>query len=155
MVNGNSYLCLVKYKHKEKLLVSSHIEQKRRECMIMLNKTKDINIEKVLKKYSPSEKREVIKAFDKLKNLIDTEESYGTMFEQIFNNETIKYDILGSGFYTFKAQGRDRSQMRLLYHFTRLANGEYNLQLHKVYIKRKSGKEYMTEFASYVEEYAR
>lgn len=155
MVNGNSYLCLVKYKHKEKLLVSSHIEQKRRECMIMSDKTKDINIEKVLKKYSPSEKREVIKAFDKLKNLIDTEESYGTMFEQIFNNETIKYDILGSGFYTFKAQGRDRSQMRLLYHFSRLANGEYDLQLHKAYIKRRSGKEYMSEFASYVEEYAR
>lgn len=123
--------------------------------MIMEKKSKDTSIEKILKKYSPSEKREVIKAFGKLKSLIDTEESYGIMFENIYNNDTIKYDILGSGFYTFKAQGKDRSQIRLLYHFTRLENGEYTLQLHKVYFKRRTGKEYLNEFALYVEEYAR
>lgn len=50
--------------------------------------------EKVLKKYSTTERCEIIKVFDKLKNMIETEENYGTRFEYIFNNDSIKYDIL-------------------------------------------------------------
>lgn len=113
-----------------------------------------INNKKVLKKYSPSEKKEIEKAFEKLHKMIDVEESYGVPFEKIFNNDTIKYDILGGGFYTFKSQGRDRSQIRILYKFIREKQGEYNLEMHMVYIKRRTDKEYMKDFANYVANYA-
>lgn len=85
--------------------------------------------------------------------MIQIEESYGNAFEKIYNNETLKYDILGNGFHTFKYQGRDRSQIRLLYRFIRKENGDYEIQLHKVYIKRRNTKEYMKTFEGYVKEY--
>lgn len=108
---------------------------------------------KVLKKYSPSERKEILKAFDKLRQLIDTEESYGCSFEKIFNNDSIKYDVFQHNFFTFKSQGRDRSQIRILYKFVRGTQGDYDLELHMVRIKRRNDKEYMKEFADYVANY--
>ena len=113
---------------------------------------KEKNI-KLLKKYSPTERQEILKVFDKLKKKIDTEEYYGIHFEKIYNNDSIKYDIFKEGFYTFKAQGKDRSQIRILYRFVRNADGKYDIQLHDVYIKRRNTKEYMNEFKEYVEDY--
>lgn len=54
-----------------------------------------------IKKYSHSEKQEIAQVFEKLNQMISTEEKYGISFEKIFNNETLKYDVLGHGFYTF------------------------------------------------------
>lgn len=110
---------------------------------------------KVLKKYSPNEICEIIKVFDKLKNMIETEEYYGTRFENIYNNDSIKYDVFKGGFYTFKAQGKDRSQIRILYRFIRNEDGKYDVHMHRVYIKRRNTKEYMNEFSTYVDNYIR
>ena len=107
-----------------------------------------------LKKYSPSEKREIEKAFEKLKTLIETEERYGIPFEKIFNNETVKYSVLGNGFYTFKAHGKDKAQIRILYKFIRKTMQEFELEMHMVWIKRKNNKDYIREFQRYVDYYA-
>lgn len=115
----------------------------------MANTQKD-----VVKKFSPSEKREIFKTFDKLREMISAEEQYGTPFEKVFNNEVLKYDILGHDFYTFKAHGRDKSQIRILYKFIRKAKCEFDLEMHMVSIKRRNDKDYMKEFQRYVECYA-
>lgn len=73
--------------------------------------------------------------------------------EEYLNNETLKYDVLGNGFYTFKAHGRDKSQIRLLYRFIRISEQKFEVELHMVAIKRKTSKDYMKEFQSYVECY--
>lgn len=119
----------------------------------MMEKQTTIVCQKELKKASPSEKREILHAFDKLCNMIQIEESYGNAFEKIYNNDTLKYDILGNGFHTFKCQGRDRSQIRLLYRFVRKENKEFEIQLHKAYMKRRNTKEYMKIFEEYVKKY--
>ncbi len=103
-----------------------------------------------MKKCSPSEKREITKAFQKLKEMILIEEQYGIPFEKIFNNETLKYDVFGHGFYTFKAHGKDKAQIRILYKFIRLSKQKFELELHMVSIKRRNDKDYMKEFHRYV-----
>lgn len=119
----------------------------------MTMKNENISSEKVLKKFSPCERREILKAFQKLYQLIETEEASGCSFETLFNNAQIKYDIFGSNFFTFKSQGRDRSQIRILYKFRRESNGEFHLELHRVFIKRRDSKEYIKDFAKYVQKY--
>ena len=125
--------------HKKERFVMANVIVKENECM---------------KKYSPSEKREIEKALEKLKTMITTEEQYGVPFEKIFNNESVKYDVFGKNFYTFKAHGRDKAQIRILYKFIRKSIKEFDLELHLVAIKRKNDKEYMKEFQRYVDCYA-
>lgn len=103
-----------------------------------------------MKKYSASEIREINKAFKKLKRMIAVKEQYGIPFEKIFNDETLKYDVLGNGFYTFKAHGRDKAQIRILYKFIRMPEQEFEVEMHMVLIKRRTDNEYMKEFQHYV-----
>ena len=103
-----------------------------------------------IKKYSPSEKREIEKAFDKLKQMIAVKEQYGIPFEKIFNDEAIKYDTFSKGFYTFKAHGRDKAQIRILYKFVRMSEEKFEVEMHMVLIKRRTDKEYIKEFERYV-----
>lgn len=112
------------------------------------------NENKCMKKYSPNEKREIMKAFEKLRKMISIKENYGVPFEKIFNDETLKYDILGKDFYVYKAHGRDRAQIRILYKFIRKAEKKFELELHLVEIKRRTNKEYLKEFQEYVRCYA-
>ena len=116
--------------------------------------TVNFNWNKCIKKYSPSERREIIKACEKLKNMIAVEKEYGVSFERIFNNESLKYDVLGKGFYTFKAQGRDKAQIRILYKFVRKTMQDFELEIHMVSIKRRNDNTYMKEFQRYVDCYA-
>lgn len=111
------------------------------------------NENECIKKYSPSERKEIIKAFEKLKNMIMVEEQSGVPFEKIFNNESLKYDILGKGFYTFKAHGRDKIQIRILYKFIRKAMKDFELEIHMVFIKRRNDNTYMKKFQKYVDCY--
>ena len=111
------------------------------------------SLEKVLKNYTPNEKRCILKAFDKLKKMIATEESYGTRFENIYNNDAIKYDVYKGDFYAFKSKGCDNTQIRILYRFIRYDDLNYDIQMHKVYIKRRNTKEYLNVFTDYVENY--
>ena len=117
-------------------------------------KKKNNKEKECMKKYSPSERREIDKAFEKLKQMIAVKEQSGIPFEKIFNNETLKYDVLGNGFYTFKAHGRDRAQIRILYKFVRMSEQKYEIEMHMISIKRRTDKEYMKEFQRYVASYA-
>lgn len=115
---------------------------------------KDWDTYKCMKKYSPNERKEILKAFEKLKQMIEVKEQYGVSFEQIFNNEIIKYDILGKGFYTFKAHGKDNAQIRILYRFIRKAERQFELEMHLVSIKRRTDKQYIKNFEKYVKCYS-
>lgn len=109
--------------------------------------------QKVVKKFSPDERKEINKAFDKLKYLIAENERYGIRFEYIYNDDSIKYDILGKGFYSFKARGKDRTQIRILYKFERTSKESYKLEMHMVVIKRRNDKAYIKDFQDYVNNY--
>ena len=105
-----------------------------------------------LKKYDIKEQELINRAMKKLERQINTLESTGTPFEKIFNNDAIKYDILGKGFYTYKFVAENSSQLRILYRFVREKNG-FILECHKVEIKRRSGKGYIKDFEEYVKNY--
>ena len=128
-----------------------------------------------MKKYSPSERKEILKAFEKLQKMIVTEERYGIPFEKIFNNASVKHDVFGNGFYTFKAHGRDKAQIRILYKFIRKTMEDFErsrettfvhekvaivdseclfcLEMHMVSIKRRNDNAYMEDFQRYVDCY--
>ena len=106
-----------------------------------------------MKKHDPKEQELIIRAMNKLENQINVIESGGTRFEKIFNNDAIKYDILGKGFYTYKFVAENSSQLRLLYRFVRKENGDFVLECHRVEIKRRSGKDYTKKFEEYVKNY--
>lgn len=105
------------------------------------------------KKLTPSQKQETQKALTKLNHLISEEAQAGVPFERIFNNDVIKYDTFQKGFYTFKARGRDRSQIRILYKFVRHSMDTYHIEVHKVSFKRRNSKDYIREFQRYVDNY--
>lgn len=89
------------------------------------------------------------KAMQKLERQIKELEANGKPFERLFNNETIKYDVLGKNFFTYKFRGDDSSQLRILYRFVRNKNGTFDIECHKIAVKRRSGKEYIKEFEAY------
>lgn len=110
------------------------------------------------KELTKEERKVVDMAMDKLRTLINTIEATGTPFEKIFNNDVIKYDVLGHNFFTFKYKGPSSTQARILYRFNRINEQSYTLDIHKVYIKRKDfnkGKsnEYIRIFENYVNNY--
>lgn len=91
----------------------------------------------------------------KLRTMIDQFESYGTPFEKICNNDTIKYDVLGKGFYVFKHLYKGRTQLRILYQFIRNEDQTFELKVHRVYCKRKSNSAtqalYLKQFKHYID----
>lgn len=104
------------------------------------------------KKFDVKERELINRAMLKLEKQITVIENGGTAFEKIFNNDAIKYDVLGYGFYTFKFVAENSSQLRILYRFVR-ENDSFVLECHKVEIKRRSGKEYIRKFEDYVKTY--
>lgn len=106
-----------------------------------------------LKKFDIKEQELINRAMNKLDRQISVIENSGTPFEKIFNNDAIKYDILGKGFYTYKFVAENSSQLRLLYRFVRQEDRSYILECHKAEIKRRSGKEYIKKFEEYVKNY--
>lgn len=105
-----------------------------------------------LKKFDIKEQELINRAMKKLERQITTLESTGTPFEKLFNNEAIKYDVLGKGFYTYKFVAENSSQLRILYRFVREEN-DFILECHKVEVKRRSGKGYIKDFEEYVKNY--
>lgn len=106
-----------------------------------------------VKKLDNKEKELVDRALNKLERQIDVIEETGTPFEKIFNNDSIKYDILGKSFYTYKFVAENSSQIRILYRFVRNTDNSYDLECHRVEVKRRSGKEYIKKFENYVKGY--
>lgn len=68
-----------------------------------------------IKKESKELQREIIKAATKLGNKIVQFYESGVCFNNIYNAENIKYDKHGDCFFTYKAHGRNKTQLRLLY----------------------------------------
>ncbi len=106
-----------------------------------------------LKKLDNKEIELVDRALNKLEKQIDIIESTGTPFEKIFNNDSIKYDVLGKNFFTYKFVAENSSQIRILYRFVRNEDNSYIIECHKVEVKRRSGKEYIKKFEEYVKTY--
>ena len=107
-----------------------------------------VYIGKVIKKASSNEKRAIEKGMKKLCEKIEQNERQGIRFEKIFNDDTIKYDVLGNSFFTFKSTNQEMP-LRILYRFNRTVDG-FDLEVHKVYQKKYNDKRYMSEFAEYV-----
>ncbi len=105
------------------------------------------------KKVSPTLKKDIEKALDKLKYLILEKEMHGEHFEKIFNNPTIKYDVFPKNFYTFKYHCHDSAQLRLLYRFVRADNGHVTIELHNFYLKKQNNKQYIKTFDSFVRKF--
>ena len=105
------------------------------------------------KKLDNKEKELVDRALNKLDKQIRIIESTGIPFEKIFNNDSIKYDVLGKSFYTYKFIAENSSQIRILYRFVRKDQNDYDIECHKVEVKRRSGKEYIKKFEEYVKAY--
>lgn len=93
-----------------------------------------------VKKFDNKEQELINRALKKLERQITTFESTGTPFEKIFNNDAIKYDVLGKGFYTYKFVAENSSQLRILYRFVRTENG-FDIECHKVEVKEEVEKD--------------
>lgn len=102
------------------------------------------------KKLDYKEKELTNRALKKLEKQIEQFESTGTPFEKIFNNDSIKYDVLGKGFYTYKFVAENSSQLRILYRFVRNEDNSWNIECHKVEVKRRTNKDYIKKFEEYV-----
>ena len=98
------------------------------------------------KKISPSLKREIDSALNKLIFLISEKETYGENFEKIFNNPSIKYDVFPDNFYTFKYHCHDSAQLRLLYRFIRNKDNTITIELHDFHHKKSNDKKYIKNF---------
>lgn len=107
---------------------------------------------KEYEKVNPELKKSIDKGMERLISLIKGKEENGEPFEKIFNNETIKYDVLSERFFTFKAHGPDSTQLRLLYEFKRDGN-DTHIILHKFFEKRRTNNKYITIFREYVKNY--
>lgn len=70
--------------------------------------------EKKIKKENNELQRAIIKATKELGNKIIQFYKSGVVFNQIFNVDSIKYDKHGNCF-TYKAHGKNKSQLRILY----------------------------------------
>ncbi|WP_286077046.1 hypothetical protein [Thomasclavelia cocleata] len=107
-----------------------------------------VNMDTLNQKVDRKTRQLTEKAMAKLDTQIKTLEEGGVKFEKLFNNDAIKYDVLGKNFFTYKFRGDDSSQLRVLYRFVR--NDEsFVVECHKVEVKRRSGKGYIKEFESY------
>ena len=95
-------------------------------------------------KASPSLRKDIDKALEKLVYLIEEQDNYGIPFEKIFNNDTIKYDCLDNNFFTFKFS-KGSIQLRLLYRFVRLQEDSV-IELHDFHHKNRDDKSYIKEF---------
>lgn len=104
------------------------------------------------KKFDIKELELINRAMKKLERQITVMENSGTAFEKIFNNDAIKYDVLGKDFYTYKFVAENSSQLRILYRFVRNEDN-FTLECHKVEVKRRSGKSYIQKFEEYVKNY--
>lgn len=107
-----------------------------------------IFIKKNFKKTSEDMRRATEKSIQKLISKIEQYESSGTPFEKIFNDDSVKYDVLGNNFFTMKAQST-QMPLRILYKFNRDENHGFTIEVHHTHIKKHNNKEYMREFATY------
>lgn len=102
-------------------------------------------------KESKETQKTILDAMHALYDRIHDYEKVGTAFEQIFNDDKVKYDQQGQ-FFVYKS-ARSNLQLRILYAYfsAETADGsESILLIEDHFIKKKNNKEYLRQF-----EYAR
>ena len=82
----------------------------------------------------------ILDAMHALYDRIRDYEKAGTTFEQIFNDDKVKYDQQGQ-FFVYKS-ARGNLQLRILYAYF----SEGVLLIEDVFIKKKNNKEYLRQF---------
>ena len=100
-----------------------------------------------IKKTSKSEMMFLEKGLKKLISKITLYEEAGVPFEKICNDDSIKYDIFGNNFFTYKIQ-TTQMPLRVLYRFIRNDKNNFVIEVHRIYQKHK-GKEYIKNFENY------
>lgn len=108
---------------------------------------KVIYIESNLKKVPFDKRRFLEKAVNKLVSKISLYARNGIEFENIFNDDSVKYDILPNDFYTYKFQ-TTQFPLRLLYKVKR-TNKDFIIEIHKAQFKQNNNKGYIREFTDY------
>lgn len=106
-----------------------------------------IYMDKNFKKVNADEMRAIKKGVDKLRDKIAQYEHDGIPFEQIYNDDSVKYDVLGNNYYTYKAQTQ-RFPLRILYKYIREGKDGI-LQIHMSYLKKYNDKRYIDTFSQY------
>lgn len=112
------------------------------------NMYKVIYIEPNLKKVTSEKRRFLEKAVNKLVSKILLYAKCGIKFENIFNDDSIKYDILPNNFYTYKFQ-TTQFPLRLLYKVIRTEENNLIIEIHKAKFKQNNNKQYIREFTDY------
>lgn len=106
-----------------------------------------VYVDRCTKKSSNNLRTLMNKGLDKLIRRINEYEANGISFECICNDDTVKYDILGNGFFTYKIQ-TTQLPLRILYRFVRTEDG-YTIEVHQIYKKGKDNKKYIKDFSQY------
>ena len=99
------------------------------------------------KKGNIAEIKTIEKAVKKLKNTLEAYSMNGISFEKIFNDDTVKHNCLANDMYVYKFLAQDRSQLRLLYHFSRIDAENAEVEIITYYMKRNdTGAAYKKHF---------
>ena len=89
---------------------------------------------------SKETQKTILDAMHALYDRIHDYEKVGTAFEQIFNDDKVKYDQQGQ-FFVYKS-ARGNLQLRILYAYF----GDGVLLIEDQFIKKKNNKEYLRQF---------
>lgn len=85
-------------------------------------------------------KRAIIKASEELGAKIIQFYESGVCFNNIYNAENIKYDKHGDCFFTYKAHGKNKTQLRLLYSCVQTDDTTYIIVIDYIEKERQSIK---------------
>lgn len=96
-----------------------------------------------LKKESNDIQRAITNSMNNLSRRIEAYRENGVSFENIYNDDKVKYDKHGN-LYTFKDQ-KNNVQIRLLYSYTTI-NNKPALIIVDYYVKKKNNKQYINMF---------
>ena len=118
-------------------------------------KLKIINLcEKKIKKESMDFQRNFIQSITELgRKIISKYEINGENFNNIFNDNSIKYDKHGNDFWVYKSHGKNNSQMRILY--SCIQDSEYTYIFVIDYMEKRKGnmgrcvKDHIQKFSKY------
>lgn len=108
--------------------------------------------ENKIKKENNELKQTIIKATRELGDKILQFYENGVSFNNIYNAENIKYDKHGDNFFTYKAHGKNKTQLRLLYSCVQTDDTTYIIVVDYIE-KRKSfnkgHRDHIEKFAKY------
>lgn len=108
--------------------------------------------ENKIKKENNELKRTIIKAAEELGYKIIQFYESGVSFNNIYNAENIKYDKHGDCFFTYKAHGKNKTQLRLLYSCVQTDDTTYVIVVDYIEKRKtvnKGHKDHLEKFSKY------